>query len=366
MALYEEGAPLAPPLLALEGKRTLADVVRRSAEWVHEAPRIVRGLADLAWPLRWNFAVLLSFNIAIAIWETIQPFILAWGVDTFEAKVPYIQIVAIIVLPVLAIGLPHGILLPLARDLYAAWFIKPRYEKLLGMLCLRRRHTEPEATAELDGTRAPSAQEGRDAAYALTEMLLRDPAFAVRGLVVLVILLFKSPTLVGILVVGMIADLWITMLMDARLFLPYARLRDRQFRVRGLEYRLLDSEPASRSAAADESEAGVAVYEREWDEYVKVSRFVETRRLIYQLPVREGVSTLIRVAAMLLVGWWVHIGRVSIGDYILFTSLAGRANDPLWVFLGFQGQIMSARESLRRLSLLCGVDFGLKCPGSRA
>jgi hypothetical protein len=65
---------------------------------------------------------------------------------------------------------------------------------------------------------------------------------------------------------------------------------------------------------------------------------------------------------MLMVGWWGHVGDVSIGDYILFTSLAGRANDPLWVFLGFQQQIMTTRESLRRLGLLCGIHFGIARP----
>src|SRR5579859_7335299 len=92
------------------------------------------------------------------------------------------------------------------------------------------------------------------------------------------------------------------------------------------------------------------------------TEFGGTRRLVSQLPVREGFSSVIRVAVMLLVGWWVHVGDVSIGDYILFTSLAGRASDPLWVFLGIQQQIMTTREALRRLGLLCGVDFGIERP----
>src|SRR5262249_52406788 len=72
--------------------------------------------------------------------------------------------------------------------------------------------------------------------------------------------------------------------------------------------------------------------------------------------------TAIRIAVMLIVGWWVHKGNVSIGDYILFTSLAARANDPLRVFLGLQQQVMITRESLRRLGLLCGVHFGIERP----
>lgn len=63
---------------------------------------------------RSNFAVVFGINIVIAIWETVQPFILAGGVDSFAARVPYLDIVAIIVFPVLAIGLLHGIVLPLA------------------------------------------------------------------------------------------------------------------------------------------------------------------------------------------------------------------------------------------------------------
>ena len=362
MALYEEGAPLADSFFALQSRPTLAAVFRRSAEWVNEAPGLARGLWELACPLKWNFAVVFGFNVVIAIWETVQPFILAWGVDSFAARVPYLDIVAIIVFPVLAIGLPHGIMLPLARDLYAAWFVKPRYEKLVGLLCFERgRSPTRGTTAELDGKKAPIAQEGRLVAYQLTEMLLRDPAFAIRGVTVLIILLFKSPILVGVLVIGMFADLFITMLMDARLFMPYAMLREHQFRIRGLEYQLLDADPRDRTSIA-EREARSSAYEREWDAYVRATQYVETRRLIYQLPIREGISTIIRVAVMLLVGWWVHVGDISIGDYILFTSLAGRANDPLWVFLGIQQQIMTTRESLRRLGLLCGVDFGIERP----
>jgi hypothetical protein len=69
---------------------------------------------------------------------------------------------------------------------------------------------------------------------------------------------------------------------------------------------------------------------------------------------------------MLLVAWWVHTDQATIGEYIFFTQLAGRANDPLYVFFGFQNQIMTNRESLRRLGLLCGIDFGISRPPATA
>ena len=56
------------------------------------------------------------------------------------------------------------------------------------------------------------------------------------------------------------------------------------------------------------------------------------------------------------------IKMLGAGSAILFTALAGRANDPLWVFLGLQQQIMTTRESLRRLGLLCGIHFGIARP----
>jgi ABC-type multidrug transport system fused ATPase/permease subunit len=126
---------------------------------------------------------------------------------------------------------------------------------------------------------------------------------------------------------------------------------------------LLDGDPGDGNDAITSGDtARRSAYEREWDAYIQSTRFVEMRRLVYQLPVREGISTVVRIAVMLMVGWWVHTGEVSIGDYILFTSLASRGNDPLQVFLGIQQQVMTTRESLRRLGLLCGVNFGLERP----
>ena len=95
---------------------------------------------------------------------------------------------------------------------------------------------------------------------------------------------------------------------------------------------------------------------------VRATRYVEMRRMIYQMPVRETVSQVVRVGSKLLVAWWVHIDQISIGEYIFFVQLAGRANDPLFVFLALQQKIMTTRESLRRLGLLCGIDFGIVRP----
>ena len=102
MALYDFAAPMRGTSLALQDQRTFGTVFRRSAEWTKEIPGLVSGLAKLAAPFKWHLAVIFAFNVVIALWETIQPFILAWGVDTFGANAPYLEIVAIIVFPMLA------------------------------------------------------------------------------------------------------------------------------------------------------------------------------------------------------------------------------------------------------------------------
>jgi ABC-type multidrug transport system fused ATPase/permease subunit len=366
MGLYESAAPLEGVPRLVTGDRSIGQVFERCREWMIEFPGLVRGLYALAQPFRWHLAALLGFNACIAAWETIQPMILAWGVDTFAAKAPFIEMVTIIVYPILVIAIPHGVILPMFRDMYELWFIKPQFEKHVSLLCLRRNHAgELSAHPEVHGRRAPVAQEGRTVAYSMIQMLVRDPAFAVRGLVVFIIISWMSPPLLALLLFGIIADLMITLVMDARLFRPYALQQEHEFRVRGLEFKLLDgASPAASDAAQKYAEYRDC--SQAWDSYVGATRFAEMRRMIFQTPIRETVSQLVRVGCMVLVAWWVHTDQVTVGEYIFFVQLAGRANDPLYVFLGFQSKFMTTREAIRRLGLLTGIDFGLAKPGTVA
>src|ERR1700676_2300281 len=97
MSLYQDVAPFARPVFVFGRGPRLTAITRRSAEWVNEAAGLAWGLAELASPLKWYFAVVFAFNVVVAIWETVQPFILAWGVDTLAARVPFLPSVAILV-----------------------------------------------------------------------------------------------------------------------------------------------------------------------------------------------------------------------------------------------------------------------------
>ena len=94
--------------------------------------------------------------------------------------------------------------------------------------------------------------------------------------------------------------------MDARLFRPYALQQEHEFRVRGLEFKLLDG---SREAPArrDEAARSTATAQQAWDRYVGATRFAEMRRMIYQTPIRETVSPLVRIGS--------HGARRVVGAY---------------------------------------------------
>lgn len=332
-------------------------VLSRFVEWIREMPGIIRGLYALAHPLRRQLCVIFLFNVAIAIWETAQPLIVKMSIDELSPASTYLKAFLVITIPMIVLAVPHGIVLPFFRDLYMAWHFRPLFEKHVGMLCL---DTTPENgiyPEELNGKRAPIAQEGRTAALGLTEILLRDPAFAIRGIAVLGGLLLASPILALIVMLGMLADLFVTVLMDERLFRPYALQREFQFRVRSIEYKAFDeaADPAEKQRLRKACEA-------EWDNYIEATRNAEKWRLIYQMPVRETISLISRATGMLLVAWWVLHGTASIGDYYFITQLASRANDPLFVILGIQQNVMTTRESLRRLGMLCNIDFSIVRP----
>jgi hypothetical protein len=336
MGLYESAAPPGGVPLISVCDRSLANVLGRSREWMREFPDLVRGLYELARPFKWHLAVILGFNICIAAWETIQPMILAWGVDTFAAKAPFIEMVAIIVYPILTIAIPHGVILPLFRDMYELWFIKPKFEKHVSLLCLRRNHSGALSQhAEVSGRRAPIAQEGRTVAYDMIAMLTRDPAFALRGLVVFVILSWMSPPLLALLLFGILADLMITLIMDARLFRPYAMQQEHEFRVRGLEFRLLDGNREIPGDAlqknAEYSDCAAA-----WDHYVGATRRRDAPHDL-QTPTADGFAARrITDGARRL---RVHTDQVTV--YTSSSRSLPPRQRPALRLLGFQSKLMT-------------------------
>lgn len=329
-----------------------SQVVARLGEFIHEIPDIVRGLWNLAKPFKWPMLAILALNVVIAVWETAIPFMLTVSVDAFKMNSKYIETVAMITATVMAIQFPQGIILPAVRELIAVRYLRPQFESEVGRRSEEYKQSQgKESSSELTETGGPVLEGGRSAAYALIDILLRDPAFALRGVVLLAALWFTSPVLVMILLLGMVLDAFITFHMDAKLLKLYASQLEHRFQMRGLENRILDQEINEKGR-----------YQRSRDDFISATRSVETRRIFYQSFLRAPVGIAFQLVTMAVVAGWVYEGSVTVGEYIWFTQAATRAHDPLNVFFNLQNHVMTNRESLRRLGLLTGVDFGLKKP----
>jgi hypothetical protein len=320
-------------------------------EVLREMPTIILGLYKMAEKYRWRLAVLACFNIVIATWAVVQPLVISWSVDTFVANAPYAEIVAIIIFPTLAIVIPNGTIFPFFRGLYTLKYVSLPFKKHVSMLCFTlRRRSHKMLSIKAKG---PVVQEGREAAWDVIEFFTREPFFVLKGVVIAGILLWKSPLLASLVTVGIVADVAITLLMRKRLILPLAHMQTNEQDLKGLENQGHDQDP---DEVSDEE------FEASWDIYIKNTLRAEIPRMIYQILWRGGVSHIVRIATMLLAGWWVHMGWESIGSYLFLISLAASASDPFEIFLSFIWKSVELREKLRRLGIVYGIDLGLKSP----
>lgn len=330
-------------------------VIRQLVEAVKELPGILRGLSVVAKPFRKQLLVVAIFNMFIASWSLLQPLLLTWSIDTFVEGAPYIEIVAIIIYPFLMITLPHGIVLPFFRDWYTMWYLRPQFMRDVSLRSvLKDREDRSRWIGKAD--RGPSLQEGRDAAYQVIEFSVREPFHIIKGFIIGTGLCFSiSPVLMGLVALGICIDIFIMIKMRARLVLPISQMQDLEYSVKGYENQILDRKEGDTPVSYQE-------YSKEWDDYLISIRKAELPRMIYQTVWRGGASQLIRISILLLVGWWVHTGQISIGHYFYLTTLAMIANDPFEIFLNFMWKLVTLREQLRRFGILCGIDLGLLPP----
>ncbi len=330
----------------------LSLVFRRAHEWRTEVPGIISGLLILAQPFRRQTGIIFLMNALAALWDAIQPLIFKWGVDQFPGA-SFFQVLALVMISIVMIDAPHSIIVPFFRDLYLARNFRPYFEKHLSLLCLQA--GSDRADGEVSGREAPIAQEGRLVALNLTEMLFRDPVFILRGFVLIGILGWMSPTLLLVVFCGMVADLFVILLMDEELKRPYASKNEAMFQIREHEFLVYDPAHFQKERTIEDCRSW-------WQRYVRATREAETWRLIYQLPVRGIIALTWKATAMIIIGSWVANGTATAGDYAWFVSMCLKASDPLVVIFSVQQSVMTSRESLRRLGLLTGIDFGVSRP----
>lgn len=334
-------------------------VISRLAELARELPSIARGLSTLWAPFRRQVFIIFGINTVIALWETTLTLATAWQINALQSDLSYFEVVGIITLTMVAFYLLHEIVFPLIREFYILKHFRVDFPQHIAMQCIR--WSTARGVDTLPPHKTPVLQAGCPAAYTLTEMLLRDPQFAIRGLFLMAWFWVTDPFLMLLGTVGMVVDILVVLHMDARIYGPYGWLRQSEFTLWGSVFRVLDDESAP-GRTSRENRALIDKCDGAWGELKKATVHVGCMQLRYQELIRNPISLMVRWGTMLIIGWWVSTGEIKVGDFLMYVGLIGRASDPFNIFYAFQQEVMQTREPLYQLGKLCGIDFGIAPP----
>jgi hypothetical protein len=336
-------------------------VFTRLTELLCEFPRIVRGLSKLWPPFSRRMVTIFMMNVCIAAWETTLTVAVALQLNALAAKWSYLEIVGIITITVVAVHGLHEALFPYIRERYILKHFRVDFPMHVAMVSIRNSEQSGIATLTANNKRTPLVQAGCPAAYTLTEMLLRDPAFAVRGLVLMGFFWFTNPLLMTIGTIGMVLDLAVVLYMDARIYELNERRQRSENALWGHVIHTLDAETASSRSPAL-TEKLIERCEQAWRDFKDVSVQLGMKKLVLNEGVRNPISLVIRWGTMLVIGWSVSRGDIEVGSFLMYIGLIGNAGAPFQIIYAFQKQIMDTRPALRQLGLMCGIDFGITPP----
>lgn len=335
-------------------------VFYRLVELVREFPRIVRGLSRLWHPFRRQMTTIFLMNVGIAAWETTLTVAVAWQLNAFAAKWSYLEIVGLITFTLVVFHGLHEAVFPFIRERYILKNFRVDFPMHVAMTCLRQ-STERGVTEFPASKRTPLIQAGCPAAYSLTEMILRDPAFAARGIILMGVFWLTDPFLMAIGTLGMVLDFVVVLYMDARIYELNERRQQSENTLWGNMIHTLDADSVS-SRPLSRTEKLIERCEDAWHEFKDASVQLGMKKLTLNEGVRNPLSLAIRWGTMLIIGWSVTRGDIQVGSFLMYVALIGNAGAPFHIVYAFQQQIMDTRPALRRLGLLCGIDFGITPP----
>jgi hypothetical protein len=346
--------------VAQKGPTVWLIVLTRLAELLREFPKIVRGLSKL-WPpfIRRMIAIFLM-NTGIAAWETTLTVAAAVQLNALAAKWSYLEIVGIITVTVVAFQGLHEAVFPYIRERYILKNFRVDFPMHVAMVSIR--HSKDQGVVNLPtNKKTPLVQAGCPAAYTLTEMLLRDPAFAVRGIILMTFFWITNPFLMTIGTIGMVLDLIVVLYMDAKIYELNERRQRSENELWGHVIHTLDAETASSRSPAV-TEVLIERCEHAWRDFKDVTVQLGMKKLFLNEAVRNPISLAIRWGTMLIIGWSVSKGDIEVGSFLMYVGLIGNAGAPFHIVYAFQKQIMDTRPALRQLGTLCGIDFGITPP----
>jgi ABC-type multidrug transport system fused ATPase/permease subunit len=357
----EIGQTLDTPAAAQhEAPRIWRVVVCRLVELVREFPKIVRGLSRLWPPFYRQMVTIFLMNAGIAAWETTLTVAVAWQLNAFAAKWSYLEIIGVITFTLVVFHGLHEAVFPYVRERYILKHFRVDFPMHIAMTSVRR--STDRGVANFPTSKiTPLVQAGCPAAYTLTEMILRDPAFAMRGFILMGVFWFTDPLLMAIGTLGMVLDFVVVLYMDARIYELNERRQQSENALWGNIIHTLDAESAS-SRPRLLTEKLIERCEGAWHDFKDITVQIGMRKLVLNEGVRNPISLAIRWGTMLIIGWSVSRGDIQVGSFLMYVGLIGNAGAPFHIVHDFQRQIMDTRPALRQLGELCGIDFGITPP----
>jgi hypothetical protein len=304
-----------------------------------------------------------TLNLAVGALEMVQPFAIQWATKalgvgkTFE--MPYLDLlVAALLVPALKSTYPFKAV-QWIRDLVMAFF-RPKLIFHVDYANIEHDLKHREESIELEGTRAPTAQAGREAAAALIEVLLREPAMMMRAFYLLIIFGYgwSSPILMTLFLGGIIVELYITLRMDAMANPWFTRQREYELTVRGAQYPIFDERfMLSSSKKFRFLRKLLSALRKSRDNNISLA----WRLLCYTIA-RDAVSLFVAGCCAALLIFWIHNDVFPIASFAAFLLLIDKTNGPIVSFCNIQREVMDKRDLIRRLGLLRGIDFGIVRP----
>jgi ABC-type multidrug transport system fused ATPase/permease subunit len=313
-----------PDAAARPRRRTLGERLRRDAR------EVAALLRDVHWFTREfdrQAIGIMLVGLAIVAWEILVPLVGARVVDATAAKRPFSEVALLIIGLAALMWVPHGNLLPYVLELLNIRRYSVKLQGYIAVLSLRaallnRENLGRVAAGEIArGDAQPVLVEARENIHRLALRIVKEIPVAVRGVCVLVLLVYMVPLFVPFLLLGAAADLAITYRMGARLEPHFQARQDAENAQRRLENELLAAH-FGRDLSEAEADRIIAPYEAAVRDRVGKEIAAEGPALRYKLQ-RDLVFNGVNVTAWLVGAWYVTVGENPIGSFLFF--VAGRA-----------------------------------------
>lgn len=349
------------PILVPQLRNFIRIVLTRPYEIYTEFLCLLRGLDTLCRPFRARLMALFGLNVLVVVLETVLVVVGGMYINALGSpqSMTYLEIVAIITVAILGFQMLHESILPAIREIVTLKCLQFDLPKHITRGCIDWCLTNGLSSVPAD--RQPIIKNGCQATLDLTTTLVREPAFIIRGFIMMGFFFISNPLLMAIGTLGMLIDLAIVLYLDNHAY-PLVRMKENTDNaVWGTVSRVLDDELASKRSP-EETEQLITDCMNRWDSLKSSGVVLGVKIVKYDDLIRNPISLSIKWCLMLILAWWVYQGHLKVGDFTVYIALLGRASSPFEIIYKTQRLVMNSRQKFRKLGQVYGIDFGIVAP----